>query len=279
MLALIALGQHIVVAGGGIDLSVGAQLTLGALIFAYVARESGLASVQLVAATCAVMACLFCGLANGVAVAYLRVSPLIATLGVSSVVAGMAYSVPGATGALQVPNAIGDLAIGKPLFGLISRGTIGTASIALMLASAYRWYAPARELTLLGDNPVSAWARGIPVRPYRVLTYVLASLIYGVAALWLAGLANTPGITLGEPYLLSSIAAVAIAGNSLGGGRSSVIATVGGALFMTQLGSFALSLHAPVATQLVVEGAIIAIGMALYTANFSTLAQWLRRSQ
>jgi ribose transport system permease protein len=89
--------------------------------------------------------------------------------------------------------------------------------------------------------------------------------------------ANTPGITLGSPYLLPSIAAVVIGGTTLGGGRSSVLATIGGAFFMTQLNSFALSLYAPIATQLVVEGAIIAAGMALYSVDFTGFASRITR--
>lgn len=270
LLAAIALGQHIVVVGGGIDLSVAAQLTLGSLVFAYLSQDSGLLSV---AAFATLLVTAICGLTNGIAVTVLRITPLIATLGVASVVLGFAYGVPGAIGALQVPAVVNELAVGKPLFGVISRGTIATLLLVLFLGAAFHWSSTGRAFTLIGDNGQTALVRGYRVGVYKLGSYVVASLIYGAAAIWLAGLANTPGITLGNPYVLPSIAAVVIGGTTLGGGRGSVVATLGGALFLTQLKTLTLSLHAPIAVQFIVEGAMIALGMAVYNLDASRAAR------
>lgn len=266
LLAAVALGQHIVVVGGGIDLSVAAQLTLGSLVFAYLAQDDG--SLILAALTTLLVSAL-CGLANGAAVTILRITPLIATLGVASIVLGFAYGVPGAIGALQVPAVVNELAVGKPILGVISRGTVATLLLVMFLGAAFRWSSVGRAFTLIGDNALTARVRGYRVEVYKLGSYVVASLIYGAAAIWLAGLANTPGITLGNPYVLPSIAAVVIGGTTLGGGRGSVAATLGGALFLTQLKTLTLSLHAPIAVQFIVEGAMIAIGMAVYNLNVS----------
>jgi ribose transport system permease protein len=168
---------------------------------------------------------------------------------------------------LQVPAVVNQLAVDKPVFGMLSRGTVATIVLVLLLSAAFRWFSVGRTFTLIGDNAQTARVRGYRVELYKLGSYVVGSLIYGFAAIWLAGLANTPGITLGNPYLLPSIAAVVIGGTALGGGRGSVVATMGGALFLTQLKTLALSLHAPIAVQYIVEGAMIAGGMAVYNLN------------
>lgn len=265
LLAAIALGQHVVMIGGGIDLSVSAQLTLGSLTFAYMAQGSGSLAVPVLST---LLVCGLCGFLNGFAVTVLRITPLIATLGVASIVLGFAYGIPGAIGALQVPAIVNELAVGKPILGVLSRGTVVTLLLALLLAAAFRWTAIGRTFTLVGDNAQAARVRGYRVDAYKLGSYVAASMIYGLSSVWLAGLANTPGITLGNPYLLPSIAAVVIGGTALGGGRGSVLATLGGALFLTQLKTLSLSLHAPIAVQFIVEGTVIAAGMAIYNVQF-----------
>jgi len=102
------------------------------------------------------------------------------------------------------------------------------------------------------------------VDAYRIGAYLFAALLYGVLGLALTGLAGQPSATLGESYLLPSIAAVVVGGTLLGGGAGSVAATAVGAFFITQLDSLTLSLKAPTGVQLMVQAGVIAFAMALY---------------
>ena len=112
-------------------------------------------------------------------------------------------------------------------------------------------------------EPARRYAAGIRVRDYQVATYVLASLSYGAAGILVAGFLGTPEIGAGNDYLLPTIAAVVLGGTSLAGGRGSVVATAVGALFLTQLEQVVLGMGAPSSVQLVIQGSIIALGMAL----------------
>jgi ribose transport system permease protein len=83
----------------------------------------------------------------------------------------------------------------------------------------------------------------------------------GIAA---TGLAGQPSVTIGDSYLLPSIAAVVVGGTLLGGGAGTIVGTVLGTLFMTQLDSLTLSLKAPTSVQYVVQAIVIIAAMALY---------------
>jgi ribose transport system permease protein len=78
-----------------------------------------------------------------------------------------------------------------------------------------------------------------------------------------AGYLGTPGIGAGDNYLLPTIAAVVLGGTSLAGGSGSVAAAAVGAVFLTQLEQVVLGMGAPASLQLVIQGSIIAVGMAL----------------
>ena len=103
-------------------------------------------------------------------------------------------------------------------------------------------------------------------------TYIVASLAYGGAGILIAGFLRTPGIGAGNDYLLPTIAAVVLGGTSLAGGIGSVVATAGGALFLTQLEQVVLGIGAPASVQLIIQGSIIALGMAV--RNVPWHARW-----
>jgi ribose transport system permease protein len=90
--------------------------------------------------------------------------------------------------------------------------------------------------------------------------------VNGVAGILLASVAGLPGISLGGSYLITTIAAVVLGGTPLGGGLGSVLATAGGALFITQLNASAATLQASTAVQMILQGIVIAMAVALYGA-------------
>jgi ribose transport system permease protein len=120
-----------------------------------------------------------------------------------------------------------------------------------------------RQLEVIGAGPAAARAMGLPVKRYEVSAYVSAALCYALAGILLAGFLGRPGVFQGNPYQLSTIAAVAIGGTALGGGRGSVVATAVGALFLTQLGQVALASGTPSSVQYLIQGAVIILGIGL----------------
>jgi ribose transport system permease protein len=88
----------------------------------------------------------------------------------------------------------------------------------------------------------------------------------------LAGYVRTPGLSAGDTYLLPSIAAVVLGGTSPAGGAGTVVGTLGGALFLTQLQQIVFGAGAPQSTQLIIQAAAIGVGMAIRTVPWR---QWL----
>lgn len=262
ILGLVAMGQHLVVVVGGIDLSVAPVMTLTALVFALVADNS--IGGALFGAAVAIAAALVVGLLNGISVTVLHITPLIATLGVGAIARGAAFYVHGPASPSAVPKVFNELATSRPIFGLLSATFVLWVVLVVLATLILRRTVVGRRYVSVGDSPRAARALGIPVDRYRVAGYVGATFFYALGGLALAGVAGQPGRTLGEPFLLPSVAAVVVGGTPLGGGVGSALATAAGALFITHLNSLTLSMQAPTSVQLIVQGLVIAIAVALY---------------
>ena len=135
-------------------------------------------------------------------------------------------------------------ALGKA-FGLVPNMVVVLIVLVLVAQALLRYSVLGRRFVAVGINPRAARAVGIPVERYMVGTYVIASLFYGLAGIFLASFIKTPPIFSGAQYLLGTVAAVVLGGTALGGGVGSFIATVGGALFLSQLNAIVLGVGLP----------------------------------
>jgi ribose transport system permease protein len=260
VLAVAALGQMLVVMQAGIDLSAPGVISLGGnlLVGVGVGSNHGLAL--------GILACVglgaLVGLVNGVLVGIVRLNPLIVTLAVGQIV--LAYSSRYArdhTISLQVPGSLSSWAAGKPLG--ISTVFWAGAGITLAVALVLRYTAAGRRFQAVGANPRAAWMAGLHVRAYVVFAYTAAGILYGVAAVLLAGIRINIDPAFGAAYLLAPIAAVVIAGASLSGGLASATSTWMAALALTFLTEMLLILGLSPAMQFVVFGAAIIVGMLI----------------
>ena len=118
---------------------------------------------------------------------------------------------------------------------------------------------------------------GLHVRRHRAGAYVWAQLLYCVAAILHAGIVNQPTAYEGDNYLLPTVAAVVLGGTSLLGGRGYLVATAVGALFLSQLDQFVLALGVSYATRSLVEAGVLAVGVALYTVDWTRLVRRVAR--
>jgi len=266
ILAVVAVGQTLVVQQRGLDLSIPGIVSLAALI---VTRYPNLdESKALVGIVLTVAFCALAGLANGLAVSVLTITPLVATLAINAFLLGFVqwYSGGFPTGAVDSLNrwAI-EFTLGIPNTVLAAAVVIAIVTLVMKMTVA------GRRFEAVGANPVAARSAGITVRGYVLASYVLAGICYAIAGIILASFLKTPGVFVGETYLLPSVAAVVLGGTALTGGAGSVIASAVAALFLTQLGQLVLSIGAPTSIQLLIQSATIAIGMGLRGIPFSQL--------
>lgn len=277
-LTIAAMGQTIVIMTGGIDLSVPAIVTFaGVLILRISAGADGDLAVAIVVA---IGVCAAIGFLNGVLVAIFRLNPIVVTLAMGSVVAGIAIWVrEGLLQEARVPASLASFGssnvLGINITVFVALGLVAFATFVL------HYTIFGRRFTAVGANPAAAWIAGIPVVRYQIGAYTAAAILYAAVGILLAAFIRTPTLRLGEEFLLAPIAAVVLGGASLSGGVGSFVATMGGALFFTQLDQALRVAGQPTAVQIVIQGIAIAIGMAVMTLNLravlsETVARWRR---
>jgi ribose transport system permease protein len=256
ILAVASLGQSLTIQQGGIDFTVPGVMTMAAVL---VTGESVSSDDRLLRAVLIALAasCLV-GLLNGVAVALFRISPIIATLAVNALVLGAVASYA-SSAPKQSPPALASFTIGRTL-GVPNTIIIALLVLALAVVVQTRTVV-GRRFVAIGDNPRTARALGLPVTRYVIGTYVAAALCYGAAGITLAGYVVAPSLSVGNPYLLSTITAVVIGGTAFGGGRARLIGAAVAALFLTQLNSLLNALGAPSSTSLMLQAAALAVAV------------------
>jgi ribose transport system permease protein len=274
ILAIAALGQMLVIMHAGIDLSTPGVISLGGNFVVGVSAGSDHRLAL------GILACLgigaLAGLVNGIFVAILGLNPLIVTLAVGQIL--LAWTVRysrGVTNQSAVPDALSSWAAHKPL-GISVVFWTG-AAITLAVAIALRYTAAGRRFQAVGANPRAAWMAGLHVRSHVVFAYMAAGILYGAAAVLLAGLRINIDPAFGAAYLLAPIAAVVIAGASLSGGLASATSTWMAALALTLLTQMLLILGLSTAMQYIVFGAAIIVGMLISGDRLASLLGRLLR--
>jgi ribose transport system permease protein len=267
VLAIAAIGQTLVIQQGGLDLSVPGTFSLGVVLVVVV--PGGESSHLILGLLVVAAAGLGAGLLNGLAVSRFGITPLVVTLGMNGVLLGVQQQVTGGTinhtATSNWSDFVGHKLLGVPLVAVIA------LVVSLVVATLMRRTVAGREFELVGAGPRTAAAAGLPVARYQIAGYALAGLCYAMAGALLAGFLGRPQLDAGDEYLLPTIAAVVLGGTALGGGRGSVIATVGGVLFLAQLDQLLQVLGVSEAVQNVIQGAIVALSMGLRNVPLSAL--------
>jgi ribose transport system permease protein len=262
---LAALGQTFVVLGGGLDLSIPWVMTSSAIVISRVA--DGNDSVLVWAVPLVLLMSAVAGLINGIGVTKLGVSPIVMTLGLSGVIQGAVLLYTQGQGSPAAPRAI--VALARNGIGPLTYVTIiwlGLAAVAtVVLARA----AYGRRLYATGANPVVARLSGIRTPLVVVSTYVISALTASLAGMLLLAYTATPFLSMGNPYLFTSIAAVAVGGTSILGGQGSYLGTVAGALVITLLGAVLPILGFTQAALPIIYGVVILVAVAAASGRFS----------
>jgi ribose transport system permease protein len=265
ILAIAAAGQTLVIIAGdyGIDLSVGALMSLSALV-AYMVMARGAEMLPIALIVVIALGALF-GLINGVIVTVLRIPALVVTLGTLVVATGAAFALAkGGTPTGSVPSAL--LSLSSRSIGGIRLVTLLTAALIVAMTVYMKRSRFGRQLLLVGANREAARISGIPVRRVVITAFVAAGVLSGLAGLLLLGYAGTANLSLGSQYQILTIAAAVIGGASLAGGDGTVLRTAAGAVALQVLTTFLLSVGISDAVQQIITGALL-LGLLLANAR------------
>lgn len=255
-----ALGMTIVIALGGIDLSVGSMIALATVVITILLR---LDASPIAAAVGGIGAAAVCGLLNGVLITQLRLVPFIVTLGTMLVIRGAAKGLAEERRIEAPMTWLNDMLRTAPGQLGLPGGIWTVIILALMVAGLLRYTRFGRHVFAIGSNERMARLCGVPIAWTKIAVYTLSAALTGVA-----GLLQFSKLSVGDPTVaigleLDVIAAVIIGGGSLLGGRGTVAGTIMGAGIMAiiQVGCTQKGLASWV--QQILTGAIIVAAVAL----------------
>jgi ribose transport system permease protein len=264
-LAIVALGEALVVLAGGIDVSVGAVVTLTTCVAARVMLGSNARIPETVLLVLAIALCV--GLANGILVTKMRTDPFVTTLATMLVLRGAAFVYTQGSPANDLTHGFREIAEGNVGgFPIPILCFVGIFTVVWFAATRTVW---GRRLYAVGANPKVMRLSGQPVDLPIITAYVGCSLLAALGGLFLVARLGTGDTGAGSGWELQAIAAVLIGGTAFGGGRGGVVGPVGGVLVLTTLLNLVSLLALPNYVQLIVEGATIVVGVALYSRRRS----------
>ncbi|HEV7317858.1 MAG TPA: ABC transporter permease [Ensifer sp.] len=260
-IVIVATGMTLVIATGGIDLSVGSLMAIAGALAPMIFMgqfwqvESMALAVALAFLLPVVVAALF-GLFNGFLVTRFSIQPIIATLVLF--IAGRGIAQVMTNGNLQVFKNEG--------FQFIALGRIAgiPAQVVLMLvivAAAWamiRYTVIGRQIIAVGGNEKAARLTGVPVKRVKLFVYMMSGALAGIAGLIVVARNSASDANLvGLGMELDAIAAVAVGGTLLSGGRANIVGTVLGALVIQLVRYTLLANGVPDAAALIVKAGLI----------------------
>ncbi|MEW9807098.1 ABC transporter permease [Mesorhizobium marinum] len=259
---IVAVGVTFVMLLRGVDLSVGAIVSMSAVVCAIV--MNGLADNLWLGAAAAIACGAAIGLANGLLIAYGKVSSFILTLAMSIVVYGLVQMGTGGTAR----------GIVSPGFREVLNGRLGGALpvlvICLLLAVALGIFLQSRthfgrSVYLIGANPEAARIAGLNVKRVTVVAYVVSGLFAGLGGLALLARTGVSGTNPGAGMEFDVLAAVVLGGTTFAGGRGGVGGTFAGIMVLVIALNLANVSGLPFAAQLTIKGIIIIVASAAHS--------------
>jgi rhamnose transport system permease protein len=278
ILAIVAVGQTLVVLTRNIDLSVGSTVGLVAFVCADTLKGSPGTSVLLIVVL-GVLLGAGLGVVNGLLVTVGRVPAIVATLGTLYIFRGVDFTIAGGkeVSASDVPDAYLDLAtsrvLGIPVLILFAAVVVLIASVALRRARS------GRELYAIGSNPEAARLAGVPSGRVVFLAFVVCGALCGLAGvLWGARFA-TVDARAASGFELTVVAAVVVGGvNIFGGSGTAIGATLGAILLGTIENALSILKLNPFWLQ-AIQGAVIIAAVTLDAIVTRRLQRVLRRAR
>jgi ribose transport system permease protein len=254
--ACVAIGMTLVIISGGIDLSVGPVAALAAVLSATM-LVAGYPILICIGAALAIG--MLCGLVNGSLIAYFGLQPFIVTLGTLSMFRAFALIYTGGSPVLSVPNEF------RTLFSSeiwIFPVPVIVVAILGIIASILLAKTPIGEYILaVGGNEEAARISGVPIARTKITAYVISGLLAALAAVILVARLGAAEPTLGNLWELEAIAASAIGGASLMGGKGSITGTILGAIVLGAMRNGLTLLNVQAFYQLLATGVIIILAM------------------
>ncbi len=254
---LVGVGMTLVIATGGIDLSVGAVMGLTSVV-AFSLLDQGPVVV--------VVACLLAGLAvgllNGALIASFNVQPILITLGSLIWVRGLAQAISDGRKEYFDDPAMHFMGLGR--IAGVPFQVIVTLIIVVVVAFVVTRTVFGRQLVATGGNRSAATLAGVPIKRTLIASYAVCGTLAGLAGVFItARVGSTDPTNFGVLIELDAIAAVVVGGTALAGGRANVLGTVIGAIVLQLVTAAMIMNNVDFQLSLIVKAVIILVAVYL----------------
>ena len=261
-LGVIATGMMLVILLGQIDLSVPWVVTTGAMMACAAAGHGALG--LWISIPFGILCGVAIGVVNGVGVAYLRIPSMIITLATNAVAQGlMVVYTGGFSPQDEASRAMRYIATGSAIPGVPNAvlvwAIIGAIAVWLLARTTF-----GRAIYAIGNRERAAYLSGINTRRVTLLAFALSGGLSAFGGVLLAGYASKAAQSMGDAYLLPSIAAVVLGGTHILGGRGTYLGTIAGVILITLLQSILSVMQITEAGRQFIYGAVIILMLLLY---------------
>lgn len=259
ILVLASIGQAAIIISGdsGLDMSIGAIMSLTALFGPMIKVENELVSVILAIIITIIMGGIV-GLLNGIGIRFLKIAPLVMTLIMFSVVSGFALLITRGQPSVSVSDTL--QLVSKNIIGPLRLLPTITIIILIMLEIYFlRKSRLGKSLFLVGNNNNAANLSGLNSDLIVILAYVFGGAMAGFAGLMLVGYAGSAQMQMADSYTMLSVAAVVIGGTKLSGGKGSFIGGAIGSLVLVLLTNILQALNMAAGLRSLIQGIILVL--------------------
>ncbi|MDG6895949.1 ABC transporter permease [Volucribacter amazonae] len=228
ILGILTLAMVIPMLTGGINLSIIATMNACSLIIAYIVTQYGVTF----SFTIGLLLAIIIGLFNGILIAKVKVSPILATLGTMTLINGLNILTTNGSTIANFPNII--LSINTLEVFFIPIPIVVFSLLSLLVWFIFEKTTLGKEIYFIGNNEKATLYSGINTDKVIILVYVLSSLLCFFAAILMMAKLNSAKASYGDSYLLISILAAVLGGINPDGGKGKIIGVII-ALFLLQI--------------------------------------------
>jgi ribose/xylose/arabinose/galactoside ABC-type transport system permease subunit len=252
-LGILAIGMAFVMIGGGIDLSMPANMAMSAVLGALYMRVG---HDPVTGAAVMILSGMTIGALNGVAVAYLRMIPFVVTLATMTIVKGACIWLTNSVSIAGLPESFGDVLLSRPLG--VPVAVLTTAALSILATTVLSFTVAGHWLYAIGVNDRAARVARVPIERVTAMSYAVSGLSAGVAAVLLSARLDSASANMGnDGVVLDIVSACVVGGVSIYGGTGRAYGAVLGALLITIVSNGLNLMGVSFYLSLIVKGIVI----------------------
>lgn len=259
VVAIVAMGQTLVIISGAFDLSQGAVAGLSAMMTAWAWQKWGFTPVP--AIIFGLFVGMACGFMNGVLAARFRLHPIVMTLATATIISGLNYLITEGSPIAGLPE-------GLIYLGFNDIGPFPVSVLVMLLVAVTMHLMLTRTLfglrvLMIGGNLKGATDIGIQIDLIRIAVYTISGLLAGLGGIVTLGRVGSAIVTIGADLVFLTVTAAILGGTLLSGGKGSMLGTMMGAAIMAVVRNALVVFHIGIYAQNIVQGLLVVVALII----------------